>query len=139
MKPLLEILIGGVLALCTIVLYNWVNHPSPYLRLKATVVPPTPVNGPVNVAVEVFRLERCPYWLERTIYDSKVNKILDERLWYTTPKTKGEDKFNAPVPIRVQMEKGLGIYSVRIGSVCNPYHRLFPLWSNWIESEFVVE
>lgn len=116
----------------------WWWQPSPYEFIKVEMANEQPVTGPVQLTAVVFRKRLCPYTLERRVFDSTGRKVFERSEILTTPNVvRLSVQFPVSVPVGPPPAAiGPAYDEVRIGSMCNPFRRVYPLWGPWIITPF---
>ena len=109
--------------------------PYQYIRIKIQAVK---IGEPIQVQADLHRTKLCAYKVERTIHDSENTRIYYENVEPPTPTKLGAVSFVLPIEdYKVRSTSpGLAVDRVRIGAMCNPLRRLFPLWGDYIATEF---
>lgn len=127
------------------------NEPYPY-RLLTDIDPPgyfeieiadTPVDQAPKVAVRLYRRERCGYFIEYRVWDSKRTKLAEFGRYFSEPRVSGEDQFNAQRTLDQlapgeRPALGRAFDEFRIGAACNPWQRYIkPNWGpGWVRTQF---
>lgn len=111
------------------------KYPYQYIRVK---IPLVRIGEPIIIQADVHRTKLCAYKVERTIHDSKNTRIYYENVTPPTPTKLGAHSFVLPISDYeiAATSPGLAVDRVRIGAMCNPLRRLFPLWGDHITTEF---
>ena len=133
---LIEIVVIAVLSLGIATLVVMWQEPFPYASASVHIDEQVPVGQAIPVKAKVFRTALCPYLLERRAYDSAGTKIYDDARELSTPSRLGADAFYAPVTPDTSPVPGSAVYEARLGAMCNPLRRIWPLWDQWMTVSF---
>lgn len=124
-------------AVALIPLETFLSEPFPYRYIRVNI-PVVRIGEPINIHVDLHRNKLCSYRVERTIHDSANTRVYYENAEPPKPTVVGADPFVLPITdYKAEVtQPGQAIDVVRIGAMCNPLRRLFPLWGDYIRTEF---